>query len=92
MSMPHSPLPWRMISDLGGVRVVDARNGRISRVSSSHFGGPEDHKAQAQYIVTACNAYPQLVAALRIARDLLERNGIERLEIEAALAAAGESR
>ncbi len=70
---PATPLPWTQSNQIGadGDRFIisdDADRYPVSRAE------PKD----AAYIVAACNAYPQLVAALRamIGADMTAESGI----------------
>jgi len=59
---PATPLPWQMTQpahDPQAWDIVDANGGAFAKLT--WYGG----KQNAAYIVIACNAFPELVAALR---------------------------
>lgn len=73
---PATPLPWHV----GGIKptrypsypIVSAHGPVIADVSISARGGSN---VDAAYIVTACNAHPKLVAALKALHDAEEGIG-----------------
>ena len=75
----HTPLPWNLkIREDGDVRITDARGGShyIKLASPWLEGSWEDDaeaKANAAYIVTACNALPILVEALQRADIMIKQ-------------------
>lgn len=69
MTKPATPLPWDWMSNdkEGGAGIVVLRSdGQIEEVAA------DATRADAAYIVHACNAYPRLVAALREVRLIAE--------------------
>lgn len=73
---PAAPLPWATAKVGGEMRISSAEGARIGAL---HYDGRIQHDAQranAEYLVHAANAYPQLVAqlkhAIRVIEDLTE--------------------
>ena len=60
MKQTHSPLPWR--EEYG--QVESAKGAVVAKRESSADIKPTERDANMHYIVTACNAYPELVALL----------------------------
>ncbi len=90
---PATQLPWDFaILDnaiIPGAYVVDSSGDKLRT-------NPFDNEADAGYVAHACNAYPELVAALRLAADDLLDGDYETragyvTEIRALLAKLGES-
>lgn len=73
MDVKHTPMPWSggHYSSIVGCPVV----GRDGQVICNTAIGPKPHKesaeANAAFIVRACNAYEDVLVALRCARDEL---------------------
>jgi hypothetical protein len=73
MSAEHSPLPWRVQHDGDDTEIYDA--GSLACQVARVFGGRvrvsefarlrSQRRANAEYIVRACNAFPDLLASLR---------------------------
>lgn len=77
----HSRLPWTCGDDTenvgGGMNIHAASDYRCAHTSAVRAGGRDcisdaEAKANARYIVTACNAYPALVEALKDLAELAE--------------------
>ena len=70
---PATPLPWQSRAIPGHLyEVIDAKGNPAFRIRSGMMPSHMD----AAYIVAACNAYPELVAALRlIVGDVAECDG-----------------
>ena len=105
-SKPATPLPWH-------VNAVDSKRGRVTGDETSagwdklFLNGNNNTiasvylPADARFATHACNAYPELVAALRVAMDSLDDaarapkvqhdRGAEAVEIAALLAKLGET-
>jgi hypothetical protein len=64
---PGTPLPWEWGE--GGRLLHDVRGSHSSTVLMIHDRMWRPLKQDAAYIVTACNSFPELVAALQKARD-----------------------
>lgn len=88
MSRDISPLPWRVAQTEGHVDdILDANGNHAMCHGHDYDEYGTISLADAAFIVRAVNAHDRLVAALKIADELLERNGIERPGIRATLAA-----
>lgn len=81
MSEKHSKLPFRA-EPCGNMRpnewLIIAPDGEQREIKQIRtvgrvfdYGGAREARANAQYIVKACNAYPELVNALKLAREAL---------------------
>jgi hypothetical protein len=74
--MSHTPTPWQIEErDCGGYKLADADGEFLSYLCQSRY--PDDRKddeaeANAAFIVKACNAHDELVAALTAAADWIE--------------------
>ena len=70
----HSELPWQY-------QMAGHENGTVQDKNGVHICVPcwHNHGQHAQYIVHACNLYPQLVEALREALIVMEANGLDPL-------------
>ena len=82
----HTPGPWRLVKDnsrpMGlSVRLKEAAGPKILGVIHT---GDDEYLANASLIASA----PDLLAALKVASELLDRNDIRRPEIDAAIAKA----
>jgi hypothetical protein len=64
--MAHTPTPWKVI---GGTIILsgDERKRWIGEVppSASDFGDFEEDRANARFIVIACNTHDELLVALK---------------------------
>lgn len=71
----HSPLPFALCGDSEILSDADTYNGQIiAETHLMHGQQPEQYKADAEFIVLACNAYYDLLAAckdLLWSRDLM---------------------
>ncbi len=57
----HTPLPWKIRKESDGVIAIWATDGR----EYPYLGELRlENEANAEYIATACNAYPELIEAL----------------------------
>ena len=56
----HTPLPWK-----AGGKFVTGHDGHICSMRPIDTRPATQDSANARYIVTACNAHPKLVAALK---------------------------
>lgn len=72
---PGTPLPWEAAPD-GCLRRETPSGTDFLPIASpwveSAFTGDETAVANAEYIVAACNAYPDLIEGLREARTLIQ--------------------
>ena len=67
----HTPSPWRVFDGFADIEIVadhPAANGVESLVQ---FKGQRNPRANAEFIVRACNTHHDVVAALEIARAML---------------------
>lgn len=64
---PEMDLPWRAIKRDGAFQVLTDDNVRVASLNYAHgvAAAHDCQRANADYIAHACNAYPQLVEALR---------------------------
>ena len=62
---PATPLPWRSKADFISVRVIAAHGAQVA-------GTVPLAELDAAYIVAACNAFPELVAALRNSLEVVD--------------------
>lgn len=69
--MSHTPTPWRTYA--GRAIVFDADGNYVAYCGQSHFIETEEQKANAEFIVRACNSHDELVAALEDLSGLCER-------------------
>lgn len=81
----HTPTPWEV--DESGIQ-VDAANGSATSIafcagtrpgknwSGTDYATKRHQQANAAFIVRACNAHEQLVAALRGLIKLVDENGL----------------
>lgn len=94
MTTQHTPTPWEVsLRNAGAAIIAPAASGKIheATIICSGLGG---HRGNAAFIVRACNAHDELVAALRNSLAFVEyvaNNGNEgahetAVEIRAALA------
>lgn len=74
----HTPLPWA-IKDIGDMQILTSvEAGKRGICSTGGYSDNRDHsahdesEANAAYIVKACNAFPELVGALKEAISELE--------------------
>lgn len=84
--MNHSPLPWRIKSEgiadyktgcyeiLCGEGFSDEVNDCLALTYDGIPEGSEGAKANAEYIVLACNAYPNLKTAIQRAITLIDNH------------------
>lgn len=85
----HSPLPWKVDMTHRGDQIFVDADGEELGYLYTNDGADEPTwlpvEANAAFIVRACNSHAALVEALTKALELLERNGIDRPDIRAAL-------
>ncbi len=62
---PGTALPWAIDTDTGPCVIANLGTRGIAECYEDGETQDETDVQNAAYIVTACNAYPQLVAALR---------------------------
>ena len=75
----HTPLPWKQVTTDEGFVIIVGESVMPPRFPYDSIAGigdledttGEDH-ANAEYIVTACNAYPKLVEALKAVERVYE--------------------
>lgn len=70
----HSALPWRADYVMDGHHKITGQPFVSGEVQTTHVQGIAfqiQHKADAAYIVRACNAHETLIAALRAAHEAL---------------------
>lgn len=85
--MTHTPPPYKVEQGQGyhrGHWVITAE-GMPPHSPLAHLSqicGPEESYPDAQFIVTACNAHEELVAALRVAAELQHATSQDRGEID----------
>jgi hypothetical protein len=63
MTTEHSPLPWRILYEKNGL-IGEADGAPIGHIGSDLLNIKGRDEANAEYIVRACNAFPELVALL----------------------------
>ena len=71
MTTQHTPTPWQVeLRNAGAAIVAPAASGKMheATVICSGLGG---NRANAAFIVRACNAHDELVAALTLAKYVL---------------------
>jgi hypothetical protein len=68
--MSHSPLPWKVQKDGGFLSI---RHGNQSPIANVGFANRAEHRANAEFIVNACNSHDMLIYGLRLALDALDR-------------------
>jgi len=71
---PGTPLPWVAHPEMAWVTSAHAPNDApVCALCVESYGVNREPEAEAnaRYIVTACNAYPSLLAALKEAREAL---------------------
>lgn len=91
-NQPATPLPWHVGLRQAEQIVYDAKGWAVANATVYH--GESDlaeTKANARYIVHACNAYPRLVEALRawLPKDAAE-DGTQDAAMRALLRELGE--
>ena len=66
---PATPLPWRAVDGEGQFDLMHAEDGRITSLHYAHgvFAQRDCQRRDSAYIAHACNAYPRLIAALKLA-------------------------
>jgi hypothetical protein len=69
----HSPLPWRVFDVLTDVEIVTDRPIARETESVVQFKGQRNAKADAAFIVRACNNYYQLLSVAKVALYYLPR-------------------
>ncbi len=67
----HSPLPWRVFDVLTDIEIVTDRRTAHETESVVQFKGQRNAKADAAFIVMACNNHHRLVATLKNMLDYL---------------------
>lgn len=61
----HTPLPWHYIEEWRGI--YDSPDIRGAQVRIAEIANTPDYKANAEFIVRACNSHYELVEALESA-------------------------
>jgi len=91
--MKHTDLPWGTVGDGYSISTTDRK---ALYIAQTHPFDPMG-KANAEYIVRACNAFPGMEKALKTTQKaLIEHGQLDHIwtpsleAIEAALAAMGE--
>lgn len=74
----HTSLPWHYIDEWRGI--YDSPDIRGAQVRIAEITSTPDYKANAEFIVRACNSYYELVEALEAALPYLQ----DQLAIEKA--------
>lgn len=66
MKTPHTPTPWRIVETNLGLAIVGADIEDLAALPQGKWGpgSAEQKKANADFIVRACNAHDDLLAAL----------------------------
>ena len=74
MEAKHTPIPWLVHRMTSTYQIpIRSENGTwIGSVDAGRIGGGQEGQANAEYIVRACNAYEDLLAACKSVADLLE--------------------
>ena len=92
---PATSLPWKLRPREEGLGAIDSTTD--IPVAQAFQVGTRDQdmthalrQQNAAYIVTACNAFPQLVAALRLTAALCDENGHAGKKARALLRSLGE--
>ena len=67
----HTETPWK-ISDVILTRIIDEDNNSVAEGLSADYNNPNG-RANAEFIVKACNMHDELVEACRKARYWLEK-------------------
>lgn len=72
----HTALPWehhnRVVGSKWGNTIVVCEWSKAIGVNGEHEVGTAEQRANAAYIVQACNAYPELVSVITSLCDELE--------------------
>lgn len=92
----HSPLPWKLDPETENLSLLDSEGKMVSDCAVMDLNDrrrdtDDFNQANAAYIFKACNAYPELVKALEMAKGWLEGWGSAEPQlaiINAALAKA----
>ncbi len=75
---PATALPWRKENTNSGYFLAGATPGYFVEVRPTQDA--KQVKQDAAYIVTACNAYPELIAKLKRCQAALRANGAPNCE------------
>ena len=89
MTAKHTPTPWHVGTTRKDATTVLCHQGILAEV----YGRRSDREADAAFIVHACNAHDELVAALEVIAGVLEcpRDRLGRLDIAATQGEAREA-
>jgi len=77
MTTQHTPTPWKVLQagDPSGVPRVTSDKGGVAVICVNRYMGEKgpsaEESANAAFIVRACNAHDELVAALTLAKYVL---------------------
>jgi len=82
----HSRLPWRVFDALTDVEIVTDRETPHETESLVQFKGQRNARADAAFIVRACNNYYQLLALAKNTLEYLPRQ--EQLQVSTIIADA----
>jgi len=82
----HSRLPWRVFDTFTDVEIVTDRETAHETESLVQFKGQRNARADAAFIVKACNNYYQLLAVAKNALEYLPRQ--EQLQVSTVIADA----
>ena len=84
----HTALPWRVYDKLGDFEIAIVINRKTAPVTETlvEFHAHPNARADAAFIVRACNNYYQLLAAAKNALEYLPRQ--EKLQVAAIIADA----
>lgn len=79
----HTQLPWK-VSEVSGwpSDICDADGELLATAYPMTIGGEDAGEANAAFIVRACNAHDQLVAALKLLCDTIDAHEIESLSCD----------
>ena len=70
----HTPTPWRATDMPGFASVAEFETGRLVAGCDASYRELIECKANAAFIVTACNNHAALVAALELAESALDNS------------------
>jgi hypothetical protein len=68
----HTPTPWHVNVAPSGTICIDHEEIHLAYLDASAVISPAEEAANATFIVRACNAYEELIAALRDALVVLD--------------------
>ena len=67
----HTPCPWRVFDGFADIEIVTDHPAANDVESLVQFKGQRNARANAEFIVRACNSHHDVVAALALARAML---------------------